>query len=36
MDVTRLKDAAPTVSRIYGRGSPVPISTLVRGISVSL
>lgn len=32
MDVTRLKDAAPAVSRICGRGSPIPISAQVRDI----
>mgnify|MGYP000916436627 CR=1 FL=1 len=36
MDVTRFKDAVPTVSRICGHGSPVPISAQVRGISVTL
>ena len=30
--VTRLKDAAPAVSRICGRGSPIPISAQVRDI----
>lgn len=32
MDVTRLKDAAPAVSRICGHGSPIPISAQVRDI----
>ena len=32
MVVTRLKDAGPAVSRICGHGSPIPISTQVRGI----
>ena len=32
MVVTRLKDAAAAVSRICGHGSPIPISTQVRGI----
>ena len=32
MDVTRFKDAGPAVSRICGHGSPIPISTQVRGI----
>ena len=32
MVVTRLKDAEPAVSRICGRGSPIPISAQVRGI----
>ena len=32
MDVTRLKDAAAAVSRICGRGSPIPIFAQVRGI----
>ena len=36
MDVTRFNDAVPTVSRICGHGSPVPISAQVRGISVTL
>ena len=34
MVVTRLKDAAAAVSRICGRGSPIPISAQVRGILV--
>ena len=36
MGVTRFKDAGPAVSRICGRGSPIPIFAQVRGISVSL
>ena len=32
MVVTRLKDAEPAVSRICGRGSPIPIFAQVRGI----
>ena len=32
MVVTRLKDAVAAVSRICGRGSPIPIFTQVRGI----
>ena len=32
MDVTRFKDAEPAVSRICGRGSPIPIFAQVRGI----
>ena len=32
MVVTRLKDAAAAVSRICGRGSPIPIFAQVRGI----
>ena len=32
MVVTRLKDAVAAVSRICGRGSPIPISAQVRGI----
>ena len=32
MVVTRLKDAAAAVSRICGHGSPIPISTQVRGV----
>ena len=32
MVVTRLKDAGPAVSRICGRGSPIPIFAQVRGI----
>ena len=32
MDVTRFKDAGPAVSRLCGHGSPIPISTQVRGI----
>ena len=32
MDVARFKDAGPAVSRICGHGSPIPISTQVRGI----
>ena len=32
MDVTRFKNAGPAVSRICGHGSPIPISTQVRGI----
>lgn len=34
MVVTRLKDAVAAVSRICGRGSPIPISAQVRGILV--
>ena len=32
MGVTRFKDAGPAVSRICGRGSPIPIFAQVRGI----
>ena len=34
MGVTRFKDAAAAVSRICGRGSPIPISAQVRGLLV--